>query len=324
MGGLDVYDRIKRNQEELKELKVNNKDLKVLSFSMLSTVEQCMRQYKFNYIDRVETDSDNVYTYLGSLAHLLIEKLYRNEINNKEAITKWLEKINSMVYFFVDYSKTEQYDKQIELKKKNRKYKNNYNINMVRYFRNFKPIQYKDFLQEERVYIRLDKVFNLPFFRNYVFNGIVDFIGLNDDGSIDIIDYKTSTMYKGEKQILHSYQLILYAICLENMGFKINRIGWNFLKYARKVRRFKSGNTRLTNVERRTLKYNDEFEDCIVEIEYNIENKKKALKFIFDNVKLMFNIDRIRNKNTNLIPCNYNEFFCKNLCSFYNICNVSR
>ena len=319
MGGLDVYDRIKRNQEELKELKVNNKDLKVLSFSMLSTVEQCMRQYKFNYIDRVETDSDNVYTYLGSLAHLLIEKLYRNEINNKEAITKWLEKINSMVYFFVDYSKTEQYDKQIELKKKNRKYKNNYNINMVRYFRNFKPIQYKDFLQEERVYIRLDKVFNLPFFRNYVFNGIVDFIGLNDDGSIDIIDYKTSTMYKGEKQILHSYQLILYAICLENMGFKINRIGWNFLKYARKVRRFKSGNTRLTNVERRTLKYNDEFEDCIVEIEYNIENKKKALKFIFDNVKLMFNIDRIRNKNTNLIPCNYNEFFCKNLCSFYNI-----
>ena len=155
-------------------------------------------------------------------------------------------------------------------------------------------------------------------------DGIVDFIGLNDDGSIDIIDYKTSTMYKGEKQILHSFQLILYAICLENMGFKINRISWNFLKYARKVRRFKNGNTRLTNVERRTLKYNNEFEDCIVEIDYNVENKKKALKFIFDNVKLMFNIDREKDKNTNLIPCNYNEFFCKNLCSFYNICNVSR
>lgn len=321
---LNLIDIIGKNQEELKELKVNNKDLKVLSFSMLSTIEQCMRQYKFNYIDRIETDSDNVYTYLGSLAHLLVEKLYRKEITNKEAVSKWLEKINSMVYFFVDYSKTEQYDKQIELKNKNRKYKNNYNMNMVRYFRNFKPIQYKDFLQEERVYIRLDKVFNLPFFKNYVFNGIVDFIGLNNDGSIDIIDYKTSTMYKGEKQVLHSFQLILYAICLENMGFKINRVDWNFLKYARKVKRFKNGNTRLTNVERRTLKYNDEFEDCIMEIDYNVENKKKALKFIFDNVKLMFNVDRVKDKNTNLIPYNYNEFFCKNLCSFYNICNVSR
>ena len=138
----------------------------------------------------------------------------------------------------------------------------------------------------------------MPFFKDYVFNGIVDFIGLNDDRGIDIIDYKTSTMYKGEKQVLHSYQLILYAICLENMGFKINKVGWNFLKYARKIKRFKNGNTRLTNVERRTLKYNDEFEDCIVEIDYNIENKKKALKFIFDNVKLMFNVDRVKNNDT--------------------------
>lgn len=315
---------IRKNQEELKELRVNNKNLKVLSFSMLSTLEQCIRYYKFNYIDKVGIEGDNVYTYLGSLAHLLIEKLYREEITNKEAIEKWLNKINSMTYLFVDYSKAEKYEKQLEMKKKNRKYKNNYNLSMVRYFKNFKKIDYKDFLQEQRVYIKLDKMFNSPMFKDYVFNGIVDFIGLNEDGSIDILDYKTSTMYKGNKMELHSFQLLLYAICFENMGFKVNRIGWNFLKYARKIRKFKNGNTRLTNIERRMLKYNDEFEDCIVEIEYNIENKKKALKFIFDNVKLMFNIDRVKDKNTNLIPCNYNEFFCKNLCSFYNICNVSR
>nr|DAN63629.1 MAG TPA: PD-(D/E)XK nuclease superfamily protein [Herelleviridae sp.] len=319
-----MYDIIKRNQEELKELKVKNKNLKVLSFSMLSTLEQCLRYYKFNYIDKIGVEGDNVYTYLGSLAHLLIEKLYRKEITNKEAINKWLYKLNTMPYFFVDYSKAEKYEKQLEMKEKNRKYKNNYNLNMVRYFKNFKKLDYKDFLQEQRVFIKLEDVFNNPTFKDYVFNGIVDFIGLNDDGSIDIIDYKTSTMYKGEKLELHSFQLILYAICLENLGFKINRIGWNFLKYARKLKRFKNGNVRMTNVERRNLTYKDEFEDCIVEIDYNSLNKRKALKFIFDNVKKMYMVERNKNIDTNDFPCNYNEFFCKNLCGMYTVCSVSK
>ena len=210
------------------------------------------------------------------------------------------------------------------MKKTNRKYKNNYNLSMVRYFRNFKKIEYKDFLQEERVFIRLDKVFNNKIFKAYVFNGIVDFIGLNGDGSIDILDYKTSTMYRGEKLKLHSFQLILYAICLEEMGFKINRIGWNFLKYARKIRKFKNGNSRLTNVERKTLKYNDEFEDCIVEINYNSESKKEALRFVFENIKKMFKVEGNKHIDTNNFPCNYNEFFCKNLCGMYSVCNVSK
>lgn len=315
---------IRKNQEELKELKNNNKNLKVLSFSMLSTIEQCLRYYKFNYIDKIGVEGDNVYTYLGSLAHLLIEKLYREEITNKEAIEKWLNKINSMTYLFVDYSKAEKYEKQLEMKKKNRKYKNNYNLSIVRYFKNFKKIKYKYFLQEQRVYIKLDKMFNSLMFKDYVFNGIVDFIGLNEDGSIDILDYKTSTMYKGNKMELHSFQLLLYAICLENMGFRINKIGWNFLKYARKIRKFKNGNTRLINIERRMLKYNDEFEDCIVEIEYSSENKKKALKFVFENIKKMFMVERNKHIDTNDFPCNYSEFFCKNLCRMYNVCNVSK
>ncbi len=62
-----------------------------------------------------------------------------------------------------------------------------------------------------------------------------------------IIDYKTSTIYKGDKLVLHSFQLILYALALEKMGYKINKIGWNFLKYVRKITRFKNGNVRYTN-----------------------------------------------------------------------------
>ena len=131
---------------------------------------------------------------------------------------------------------------------------------MVHYFDNFRKMDYIGFIQEEKVHFEVSKFFKNDIFKDYIFNGIIDFIGINEDGTIDIIDYKTSTMYKGGKLKLHSYQLILYAICLETMGYKINKIGWNFLKYVRKIRKFKNGNIRVTNIERKDFEEEDSLE----------------------------------------------------------------
>jgi hypothetical protein len=48
-----------------------------------------------------------------------------------------------------------------------------------------------------------------------------------------IIDFKTSSLYKGDKALKESGQLVLYAIALNQMGvpFEKIRIAWNFLKY---------------------------------------------------------------------------------------------
>ena len=64
---------IKIKNEKLKEFRKDNK--KIISFSMLNTIETCFRQYKFQYVDKVTVDKGNIYTFLGSLAHSLIEKL---------------------------------------------------------------------------------------------------------------------------------------------------------------------------------------------------------------------------------------------------------
>lgn len=305
-------------------LSSNQNYLKFISFSTLNSLKTCPRQYKFNYIDKLKVDKDNVYTYLGSISHHLIELLYKDEININKAIELWLGMIKDNNYYFLDYTKYENLSSYNELKNKNRKYKLSYNRNMLRYFRNFKKENYKYFFQEKRVILRLNNYFNKIPLIDYCFNGIIDFIGINDDGSVDIIDYKTSTIYTKEKYDIHSYQLILYALCIENLGYKINRVGWNFLKYARKTTRYKNGNVKYSSVERKKLKYNDEFNDCYIWIDYNEETKKKALKFLYQGI---LNIEKIKlNKDldTNKFPFNYSEFYCNNLCSFYKFCDISK
>lgn len=322
---LNLEKDLKLVKDKLREFKKDNK--KIISFSMLNVIETCYRQYKFQYVDKVKLeDSNNIYTFLGTLAHSLIEKLYKDEITKDEAIKKWLESIENNPYYFLKYTRCENPSTREDMFNKNELYKNNYNSNMLHYFENFTKMDYVSFFQERKIYFELGELFKSPMFNNYIFNGIIDFIGVNKDGSLDIVDYKTSTIYKGYKLELHSFQLILYALALEKMGYKINRIGWNFLKYVRKITRFKNGNIRYTNCERKNFieKDNIDFEDCLVFIDYNVMNKKKALKYMFDNILKMIKVDNLKNLDTNKIPYNYDKFFCENLCSFYKMCDISK
>ena len=119
---------LKIKNEKLKEFR---KDKKIISFSMLNTIETCFRQYKFQYVDKIIADKGNIYTFLGSLVHSLIEKLYRNEITNDEAIYKWEYELTNCQYYFVDYTRAENVDTRKEMEEKNKLYEEKYNKNMV-------------------------------------------------------------------------------------------------------------------------------------------------------------------------------------------------
>lgn len=66
---------------------------------------------------------------------------------------------------------------------------------------------------------------------NYV-QGYIDLYRVRKDGSLDLYDYKTSSMYKGEELKEHSRQLITYALGMEQQGYKVNSASFIFLKYA--------------------------------------------------------------------------------------------
>lgn len=61
--------------------------------------------------------------------------------------------------------------------------------------------------------------------------GYIDLQQVKKDGSVNIYDYKTSAMYKGEALKEHGRQLVVYQLGLEQMGLKVNKVAWIMLKY---------------------------------------------------------------------------------------------
>ena len=50
------------------------------SHSKISSFEGCKLRYKFQYIDKVKVEAeDTIETYLGSMVHEALEKLYRDK-----------------------------------------------------------------------------------------------------------------------------------------------------------------------------------------------------------------------------------------------------
>jgi len=46
-----------------------------------------------------------------------------------------------------------------------------------------------------------------------------------------ILDWKSSSMFSGEKEREAGRQLIIYKLAREAMGHKVNRVGWFMMKY---------------------------------------------------------------------------------------------
>ncbi len=87
---------------------------------------------------------------------------------------------------------------------------------------NFEPLQYPK--------VEAERGFVVPF-GNVWMQGFIDIIAHNEDGSVDIIDWKTSSEFKGDKLKKAGRQLLIYKKALEDTGIKVNRVGWYMLKY---------------------------------------------------------------------------------------------
>jgi hypothetical protein len=160
-----------------------------------------------------------------------MEKLYTNEIKHKD-----------MDGLFEDAWMTAQI---AELKfdrsdvDKNQKISDKYYRNLKHFFNNHNVIPYK--LQTEQfIIIKIG---------THYFQGYIDGCYKDNDGFYTIVDFKTSTIYKGEKTDKECGQLLLYAIGLNQLGIpweKI-RICWNFLKYV--IVQCEQANGKTTNRE---------------------------------------------------------------------------
>ena len=213
---------------------------RVWSFSQVNSFKQDPYGWYLHYILHEPSDKNtgNAYGVYGNMVHDIMEEYYKGNISREECVetfqTKWDElSLLGMKFNNID----EASDKK--LKKK-------YYEDVLNFMETFTTIEGEHVCEKPMsVLLKSDT-------QKEAFVGYIDFLNHVGD-KYQIIDYKTSTMYKGNAVEEHAKQLLLYAASIrEETGCRCDQIevGWNFLKYIWVKETQKNGNIKDRYIER--------------------------------------------------------------------------
>ena len=207
----------RKTYEELQEIMKQENVSRIWSWSKFNCFKTSPFEYYLKYIlHKKEDRQDCIYTSTGSLAHDIIEKFYTGKIEYQDMINEFEDGWTTL-YNIAQL----KFDRKHE--EKNKSISEKYYIDLQHFFNNHTPLKYKPVI-EQFVKVKIG---------NNLFHGYIDCCFKDDEANYHIIDWKTSTTYKGDKAKKECGQLITYALALNQMGIPMNKIkiAWNFLKY---------------------------------------------------------------------------------------------
>ncbi len=253
--------------EELQTLMKNEGVSRIWSWSKWNCFHTSPYEYFLKYIlHKKEDRTDCIYTTTGGIAHDIMERRYIGKLPYEQMIDDfedgWVTAFNIAEMKF-DRNSPE----------KNDKISQKYYENLKHFFMNHTPLKYKPVIEQ---FVKAKIGDNL-------FQGYIDVCFKDDEGNFNILDWKTSSIYKGKKAENECGQLVVYAIGLSQQGIPMDkiRICWNFLKYVsiqyeqangaiktREVERCKIGESLQANAKMwlRNKKYGDQVDDYLKQL----------------------------------------------------------
>lgn len=224
------------SSEDLNKVKQRYNVNRLYSWSKVNTFMTSPYEYFLKNVLHTPEDITNcVYTTMGSIAHDILEKLYNKEIEYSEMDERfedgWLTSI-----IIADL----KFDRNDEVH--NSKLAESYYANLKHFFSNHNVVPTK---------VATEK-FIATKINDYVLQGYIDAVYKDEDGCFNVLDFKTSSIYKGKTLEEHSGQLTVYALGLIQNGVPIEKvkIAFNFLKYVTIEYQQKNGAIKTRDVER--------------------------------------------------------------------------
>ena len=224
------------SSEDLNKVKQRYNVDRLYSWSKVNTFMTSPYEYFLKNVLHTPEDITNcVYTTMGSIAHDILEKLYNKEIEYSEMDERfedgWLTSIT-----IADL----KFDRNDEVH--NSKLAESYYANLKHFFSNHNVVPTK---------VATEK-FIATKINDYVLQGYIDAVYKDEDGYFNVLDFKTSSIYKGKTLEEHSGQLTVYALGLIQNGVPIEKvkIAFNFLKYVTIEYQQKNGAIKTRDVER--------------------------------------------------------------------------
>jgi hypothetical protein len=208
----------RKTSEELNELcKKYNTD-RLWSWSRFNTYHNSKYEYFLKYIKHLPEDrQDCIYTVTGGMAHDIMEKLYLGKSKYEDMDNDFEDAWMTAGIADLKFDRNDA--------EKNKKIADKYYKNLKHFFNNHHVIPHK---------VEIERFISV-FIGQNVFQGYIDVCFKDNDGCFNILDWKTSSIYKGEKALNECGQLVVYAIGLHQMGVPYEKIKicWDFLKYVK-------------------------------------------------------------------------------------------
>ena len=201
---------------QLEKLKEKYNIETIWSWSRYNTYKNDPYSYMLKYINHIRETKENIYSYEGGRIHEeCMEDFYNGKIKYED-----IPEIYEQIVFDANMKEL-KYNRKDEVA--NRKIGDKYEECIRLFCKQHIPIKTKMII-EQFITVKIGE---------YLFQGYIDALTKDEEGFYNIIDWKTSTMYSGQKVIKESGQLVLYAEILIQKGIDINKIKicWNFLKY---------------------------------------------------------------------------------------------
>lgn len=232
------------------------------SYSRISCFKHCKQQYKYRYIDKLKLIPDATPDndlIVGNTLHLALE-------TNLE---------NARKFYYSSYPIIN--DKHIEEMMK---------LEIL-------VPKVKQILEQLNIYSNEFRISNSRFI------GIVDLIVKNDDGTVDVFDFKYSN---NVKNYMDSAQLHIYKYFLERLGFKVRKLGFIFVpKWQGRQKKDED----LYHFRNRLVEEVNKLQIQIAEVKYD---PNKVIDFISDIVDVVECEEYPKNTSNLCSWCDYEKY----------------
>lgn len=206
------------------------------SWSRVNCIHNSLYEYYLKYILHKEEDrDDSIYKVTGGISHDIIERFYTDEIIYKDMLEEFED--GWVTAFDIAELKFVRGDGE-----RNKSIAAKYYYDLKNFFSTHEVITDK---------IDIEKFVTIKVGDEY-YQGYIDAQVIDKDGNITILDWKTSSIYKGEKAKNECGQLVMYAMGLHQQGIPYEKIkiAWNFLKYQCVTVQSKKGIKKVREIER--------------------------------------------------------------------------
>lgn len=222
--------------EQQNEIKRKHNVDRLWSWSRMNTFLNSKYEYLLKYILKAKEDRcDSCYTTLGTICHDTLDRFYEGKIKYEDMIGDYNDGFTTAITIAdLKFNRSDE--------EKNKSIGEKYNENLKHFFQNH-TVYDKKLLIEKPVVVNIG---------GNVFIGYIDALYKDDDECYHIIDFKSSSIYTGNKLEENSGQLVLYSIALHQMGIPLDKLKpcFNFLKYCTIRYELKKGDVKYRNVER--------------------------------------------------------------------------